>query len=188
MNGTKTRITIAVMAKIGALAAIAVGLMFLEFPIFSAYPWLKMDFADVPALIGGFALGPVAGVLIEFIKIVFSFILKNSGTGGIGELANLTLGVALVLPAALIYMSRKSKKRAVAGLCAGSVLMTVLAPVLNYFVLIPLFIQFLPQGFDVGLYLVAGAIPLTAIKAVAQSILVILLYKRLSGILHKQPA
>jgi riboflavin transporter FmnP len=65
--------------------------------------------------------------------------------------------------------------------------MIALAPVLNYFVLIPLFINYLGPDFDIGLYLVAGAVPITAIKAVAESVVVILLYKRLSGILHKQP-
>lgn len=186
MSGKSTKMNIATMAKIGALAALAVGLMYLEFPIFSVYPWLKMDFADVPALIGGFALGPVAGLIIEVIKNFFNFILKSS-TGGIGELANLALAVALVLPASIIYKCRKSRKNAIIGLGVGSVCMIALAPVLNYFVLIPLFIGFLGPDFDIGLYLVAGALPITAIKAVAESIVVILLYKRLSGILHKQP-
>ena len=186
MNRT-TKMSLATTAKIGALSALAVGLMFLEFPIFSAYSWLKMDFADVPALIGGFAMGPIAGVLIEFIKVFFSFLLKNSGTGGVGELANFLLGVSLVLPAVLIYQRNKRRKNALIGLSVGSVAMTALAPVLNYYILIPLFIGFLGSGFDVGFYLIAGAVPLTAIKAVAQSVVVILLYKRLSGILHKQP-
>lgn len=187
MSIRTTRMSLASMAKIGALSALAVALMFLEFPIFSVYPWLKMDFADVPALIGAFALGPVAGVAIEFIKIVFSFLLKNSGTGGIGELANLLLGLAVVLPAALIYKRNKCRKNAIIGLAVGSVCMIVLAPILNYYVLIPIYISYLPENFDVGLYIVAGALPLTAIKAVGQSIVVALLYKRLSGLLHKQP-
>ena len=178
--------SISTIAKIGALSALSVGLMYLEFPIFSAYPWLKLDFADVPALIGGFALGPVAGVLIEVIKIFFNFILKSS-TGGVGELANLTLALALVLPASLIYKRRKTKKRAILGLVVGSLCMIALAPVLNYYILIPLFISFVGENFDIGLYIVAGALPITAIKAVAESVVVILLYKRLSGILHKQP-
>lgn len=186
MSKTTTRVNIATMTKIGALSALAVALMFAEFPIFSLYPWLKMDFADVPALLGGFALGPVAGCIIEFIKVFFSFILKNSGTGGVGELANLLLGIAFVFPAAYIYKSNKSRKRAILGLSLGAITMVVLAPILNYFVLIPIYIQFLPQDFNVGLYIATGAVPLTAIKAVAESILVIFLYKHLSGILHKQ--
>ncbi len=187
MSIKNTKMNIGTIAKIGALSALSVALMFAEFPIFGVYPWLKMDFADVPALIGGFALGPVAGVLIEFIKVVFSFLLKNSGTGGVGELANLVLGIALVLPAILIYKRKKSRKRAILGLSISSVTMIILAPILNYFVLIPIYLAYLPEGFNVGLYLVAGAVPLTAIKAVAESIIVILLYKRLSGLLHKQP-
>ncbi len=186
MNTRGTKMSMSTMAKIGALSALAVGLMYLEFPIFSVYPWLKLDFADVPALIGGFALGPVAGVVIEVIKNFFNFILKSS-TGGVGEIANLTLAIALVLPASIIYKRKKSRKSAIIGLSVGSVCMIALAPVLNYYVLIPLFIGFLGADFDIGLYLVAGTLPITAIKAAAESIVVILLYKRLSDILHKQP-
>ena len=186
MSSTRTRMTLANTVKIGALSAMALGLMYLEFPIFGAYPWLELDFADVPALIGGFAMGPFAGILIEFIKIFLNFILKSS-TGGIGELANFALAVALVLPACLIYKYKKTRKSAIIGLGVGSLCMTALAPVLNYYVLIPMFIGSLGPDFDIGLYLVAGAVPITAIKAVAQSVVVILLYKRLSGILHKQP-
>ncbi|MBT3318734.1 MAG: ECF transporter S component [Clostridia bacterium] len=179
-------IKIATIAKIGVLSALAVVLMFLEVPIFPVYPWLKLDIADIPALVGGFAMGPIAGIIIEAIKIGLSFVLKNSGTGGVGELANFTLAIALVLPATLIYRFKKSRSGAIIGLAVGTVLMTGLAPILNYYVLIPIFIQYLPEGFDVGGYIAKGAIPLTAIKAVLQSVLVILLYKPLSSILHKK--
>ena len=111
----------------------------------------------------------------------------STSTGGVGDLANLTLALALVLPASLIYKRRKTKKRAILGLVVGSLCMIALAPVLNYYILIPLFISFVGENFDIGLYIVAGALPITAIKAVAESVVVILLYKRLSGILHKQP-
>ena len=180
------KVSITTITKIGVLSALAVALMFLEVPIFPIYPWLKLDIADVPALFGAFALGPVAGIIIEAIKIALSFILKNSGTGGVGELANFTLAIALVLPAALVYKFKKSRKGAIIGLAIGTVLMTGLAPILNYYVLIPIFLQYLPEGFDVGGYIAKGAIPLTAIKAVLQSVVVVLLYKPLSGILHKQ--
>ena len=185
---TNKRFNIATISKIGILSAISIILMFAEIPMFGA-PWLKMDFADVPALIGGFALGPLAGVLIEVIKVAVSFFAKNSGTGGVGEFANLLLGIALVLPACLIYRKNKKKSRAIIGLAVGSVLMVILAPILNYYVLIPLFMGMAPamfEGFDMRLYLIGGAIPVTAIKAVAESLLVVLLYKPLSGILHKQ--
>lgn len=187
MSSTTTRMSISKISKIGALSALAVALMYLEFPIFNLYPWLKVDFGDVPALIGAFALGPLAGCIIEIIKVILFFFLKNSGTIGVGELASFILGIALVLPAALIYMRSKSRKRAIIGLSIGCLCMIILAPVLNYFVLIPAFMQFLPDTFEMGPYIIAGALPITTIKAVAESLVVILLYKRLSGLLHKQP-
>ena len=135
------RISIATITKIGVLTALAVALMFLEIPhFFTPFFWLKFDFADVPALIGGFAMGPLAGAVIVVLKIVITFFIKGTMTFGVGELANLVLSLSLVLPAALIYKYKKSLKRAIIGLVVGILCMVVMAPLLNYFVLIPIFI------------------------------------------------
>ncbi len=75
------------ITKVGVLSAVAVILYYLEFPILPAFPWLMIDFSEIPVLLGGFALGPVAGVLIELIKNILHFIFKGA-TGGVGELAN----------------------------------------------------------------------------------------------------
>ena len=58
-NRSKLRTTV----QIGMLGAIALVLMFFEFPIpFIAPPFIKMDFSEIPVLVGTFAMGPLAGM------------------------------------------------------------------------------------------------------------------------------
>ena len=98
------------MIKISLLAAIAVVLMYFDFPIIPAFPWLKIDLSEVPALMGGFAYGPVAGGVIVVLKVFLRFLIKGTETGFVGEIANIIVGLALVVPSAWIYNKNKSKK------------------------------------------------------------------------------
>lgn len=98
--------TIAVTGMLGALATI---LMFLEFPIpMLIPPFIKFDFSELPALLAAYAMGPVSGIAVCFIKNVID--LLHSQTGGVGELSNFILGVCFVLPAGLIYKKRKHRR------------------------------------------------------------------------------
>ena len=66
-NGNRERtLTTRKIAMIGVFSAIAVILHMLDFPIPFAPEFYKMDFSELPALIGAFAFGPVAAVMIEF--------------------------------------------------------------------------------------------------------------------------
>ena len=113
------------LAFIGLFGAVASVLMFLEFPLPFAPGFYKLDLSEVPVLIGAFALGPVSGFFIELIKILVHLVIKGTQTAGIGELANLVIGCAFVLPAALIYRAGKTRKRAVIGMITGTLVMTV---------------------------------------------------------------
>src|SRR5699024_2547807 len=90
------------MVKIGMLSGLGMILMLLDFPLPIFPTFLKFDLSDAPAVIGAFAMGPAAGVMIEFLKNVLKIIVR-SNTGGVGELANFLVGIAYVLPLALIY-------------------------------------------------------------------------------------
>ena len=95
------------------------------------------------ALIGAFAFGPLAGVLIELVKNALQ--LFSTSTGGIGELANFLMSASFVFTAGLIYGCHKTKKTAwIAGI-AGSIVMGIVAVLSNYFILLPLFEQFMPM-------------------------------------------
>ena len=110
------------IAVIGMFSAVAALLMYFEFPMPFAPPFYELDFSEIPILIGAFAFGPAAGVMMEFIKILLELILKGTTTAFVGELANFCVGCSLILPAATIYSFRKTKKNAVVAFPSISIL------------------------------------------------------------------
>ncbi len=176
------------------LSAIAFVLAFFEFPVPLSPSFARMDLSDLPALIGAFAYGPVSGVLIELVKNALQ--LLTSSTGGIGELANFIMGSSFVVAAGLIYKHHKTKKTAILACLIASVIMGVVATVVNYFLLLPVFEAFMPLDqliasfgefmpfiktkLDVVLF---NAFPFNLLKGIGISIVTMLLYKRLTPIL-----
>ncbi|HHU48705.1 MAG: ECF transporter S component [Caldicoprobacterales bacterium] len=185
------------LVKIAMLSAVAFVLMLLSFPLAAFFPpFLKLDLSDLPALMGGFALGPVAGVLIELIKNILNILIKGTDTGGIGELSNFIVGSFFIVPASIIYMRNKSKKNAVLGLLAGVVFMTVSACFSNYFLILPLYQKFMPLEQiiessplsivkDMRSFILFAIAPFNLLKSSIVSSITLLTYKKLSPVLHK---
>ena len=71
-----------IMALLGAMAVV---LMLFEVPLWFAPSFYELDFSEVPVLIGAFALGPVAGAVIEMIKILANLVITGTDTVGVGE-------------------------------------------------------------------------------------------------------
>ncbi|MFA7076073.1 MAG: ECF transporter S component [Candidatus Izemoplasmatales bacterium] len=188
----RKRTDIKKLSVIGILSALAFVLMLLSFTVAGPY---KLDFAELPVMIGAFAYGPVVGVTIETIKIVLDIILGGpSNTAYVGELANLLMGISFVVPASLIYFHKKTKKQAIIGLVCGTISMIVVAAILNIYVLLPLYAELyvgssLPAllkiyGFDsMFKFIILVNIPFNILKGVANSILVMLIYKRISPVI-----
>ena len=87
------------LAVVALLSALGFILMFIEFPLLPAAPYLKMDFGDLPAVLGGVLLGPWYGVLIELLKNVLDLIFKGLGSQmGFGNFQNFLVGSAYLLP------------------------------------------------------------------------------------------
>lgn len=99
------------LVQIGMLGAVSVVLMMFEIPLFFAPSFYKIDLSEIPVLIGTFAMGPVAGMFIELIKVVLHMLFKGSSTAGVGDFANFLIGCAMIVPAGLIYQKKKSKKK-----------------------------------------------------------------------------
>lgn len=128
------------LALIAMLAAISAVLMFFEFPLpFLAPGFYKVDLSEVPVVIGAFAMGPVAGVVIELIKIILHLFIKGTSSAFVGELGNFIVGIAFVIPASIIYFAKKTKRIAVIGLTAGVITTTVVGCLVNAFVLLPFY-------------------------------------------------
>lgn len=188
------------LVKVAVLSVIAFLLMFLEFavPIFPSF--LKIDISDLPALIGTFALGPVAGISIEFLKNILHGIFAGQ-TAFVGELANFIVGTVLVVTAGFIYKARKTKKSAVLGLISGTITMSIAAGLINYFVLLPLYQRAFNFPIsqmvaiagkingnitDVWTLILLSIVPFNLIKGCVLTVITLLIYKKVSIILKKE--
>ncbi len=192
---TTHKLTVAAM-----LSAVAFILMFIEFPIPMLIPaFIKMDFSDLPALLGAFALGPVYGVIISFMKNLLHIVIKGTSTACVGELSNFILGAIFSAVAGYLYKHHKSRKTAIIGAVAGAVAMGVLSVPSNYFVVYPAYVQFyhMPLEAILGMYqailpsadslikcLILFNLPFTLVKGLLDAVLCMLIYKPLSPILH----
>ncbi len=184
------------LVKMAILAVMAYILMIVDFPLPMFFPgFLKIDLSDVPALIGGFALGPVAGVVIQLVKAFLHF-MTNSSTGGVGSLANFIVGSAFVFPAAYIYHLDKTKKNAIIGIVVGTISMTIVAALANIYVFIPFYSNFMPidaivqmgtvvnsRIVDVPTLVLYGITPFNLFKGVIIGVVTMLLYKKIAPLL-----
>ncbi|MGI6124118.1 MAG: ECF transporter S component [Acetivibrionales bacterium] len=194
------------IAKVGVLSALATAIMFLETPLPFTPTFLKLDLSELIVLLGGFALGPLAGILIELIKNLVH--VAFTITGGVGEFANFVVGCAFVVPAAIIYKKNKSVKNAVMGLIVGSLTMVIVATFVNYYVMIPLYVKIFAEQFnitpeqslqgvvaegtknnsgivDLKTLILFGIVPFNLFKVIVISILTFVSYKKVSPVLHK---
>lgn len=176
------------------LASISYILAFFEFPVPLSPSFARMDLSDIPALIGAFALGPATGVIIELIKNVLQ--LLSTSTAGIGELANFLIGASYVWIAGFIYKYKRTKKGAISAYIISSIVMGVVAMIVNYFILLPLFETFMPLDqliasfseflpfiqtkLDVVLY---NVLPFNVIKGLVVGLVTMVVYKKLIPVL-----
>ncbi len=140
MVSKKTRIVV----MTGVLSALAFALYFFEFPLAFIFPaFLKIDFSDVPAIIGGLAAGPVVGVVIQLIKNILHLLLISKEPAASGEIANFFAGVSYMLP--VILMSAKNgavfdkRFHKILPYVAGTLIGTLAINIINYFITLPLY-------------------------------------------------
>ena len=184
MNNQQTK-NLNKLIKIALLSAIAVVLMYFDFVIpFIPFSWLKIDLSDVPALMGAFAFGPMAGVVIELLKNILIIIVKGSETMLVGQLANFIVGCAFVVPAAWIYHKNKSKKTAILGMLLGTLSIEIVGILANIYILLPAFGMAMAKD-ELIKYVTIGLIPLNGLKSILVSVLTYILYKRVSVAIFK---
>ena len=186
------------MAQMGMLAAISVVLMLFEIPLPFAPAFYEIDFSEVPVLVGSFAMGPLAGAGIEFLKILLNFAVNGTDTAGVGEFANFLIGCALVVPAALVYRKRRTKSGAVIGMIVGTAFMTFVGCFLNACVLLPAYAKAFGMPMDalVGMgaavnhyitdlttFAVFAVAPFNLLKGFLVSLIVLLIYKKIRPVL-----
>lgn len=196
MNTTETtsKVNVRYLTVTAMLSAVAYILMFLDFSVPFMPGFIKMDLSELPALIGAFAMGPMCGVIVCLVKNVLHLFITS--TGGVGELSNFILGVAFVLPAGLIYKHKKSRKNALIGSLFGAVMMAVFSIISNYFLVYPVYYNFMPEDVVLAAYqaivpsvksilqcLVYFNMPFTLVKGLFSVVITFLVYKHISPIL-----
>ena len=196
-SSDKTKINkLVIMAMFSAVAAV---LMYVEFPItFIAPAFYEMDLSEVPVMIGSFMLGPCAGVIMEAVKVLLKLVLKGTSTAFVGDFANFILGCALIVPASVVYHTKKIKKRAIIGLVTGGIVLIVSGVFLNALYLLPKYSQlygmpvetFINMGAAINpaisnifTFVILAVAPFNLIKATVVGVITMLLYKYLSRLI-----
>lgn len=193
----KEKFGVRALVNIGMLAAIAIILMLFEIPLPFAPSFYEIDFSEVPVMVGCFAMGPFAGALIEFVKILLNFVFTGTDTAGVGELANFIIGCSLCVPAGLIYRRKRTRTTALIGMAVGTVAMTVIGCVVNAYVLLPTFAAAFgmpvsgliemgtavnPNITSLSTFVIFAVAPFNLLKGALVSVIVFLIYKKISPI------
>ena len=193
-NNTKSKVNIRLLVGTGMLGGLAFVLQYLEFPIPIMPFFIRFDFSDLPALIGAFAYGPLAGVIVEFIKNLLHCTVTQSFT--VGELSNFILGAVFTGTAGLIYKKNKTKKGAIIGAIVGSVIMGILSFPSNLIIVYQAYEKYTPINEIMDAYskllpsvgklwqaLLIFNVPFTIVKGLISTLITVLIYKRLSPVL-----
>ncbi|MBQ8375264.1 MAG: ECF transporter S component [Clostridia bacterium] len=169
------------LAVIAVFVALSYAVSFLEIPLFPAAPFLKLDFGNVFIMLVGFLLGPIEGVIVCVLKE--SLRMLSSGSGGVGEIANMLSTTAFILLPSVLYRFKKGFLTVALSLVGACVLGTTAALLANRFINFPLYMG--ENAATVFQELFWVIVAFNAIKTSSVSIFTALLYKRLSNVLKK---
>ena len=187
------------IVKVAILGALSGILMMFKFPTPIAPSFYKLEFSDVAALLGGFALGPTAGLIICLIKNLINLLIEGTTTAFIGELSNLIMSSSYVVVASMIYKRIHTKKGAIKSLVCGIISLCFVSCIINYYVVIPAYVKFMnfPLEAIIGMgtaivpsinslltLVLLCTLPFNLIKGICVSIITYVVYKRVSPLLH----
>lgn len=182
------------MVSIAMLAAMGVVLQFVAFPVLPAVPFMKVDFSDIPIMIGMFLFGPMAGIATAFIRSTIHLVMSGFSLDNlVGDAASFLATTIFTMP--MYYFFRQSGHalvKKVIGVFSGIVLMTIFMSVANYFVITPVYLyllgvtvdQFL--GMSLGSYVLVSVIPFNLIKGGIVSAIFLVLHAKLLPWLQRQ--
>lgn len=192
------KVNVGMLVRISMLAAIAVILMLFEIPLWFIPSFYKIDLSEVPVIIGAFSMGPLAGIMIELLKILLNLLINGSYTAGVGEFANFAIGCSLIVTASIIYCRNKCIKNAIIGLIVGTLVMAVIGGIFNGVVLLPLYAKaMMPMDAliavgtkvnshitDITTFVLYAVVPFNILKGLVVSIISLILYKYIRPILE----
>lgn len=193
---------IAMIALFGALAGV---LHVFSFSLPFAFPgFLEYDFSDIPLFIGTFALGPLSGCIIVVVKILIRLVCRGTASFFVGDLANLLIGFAFVIPAGIIYKHNRTMKGAVLALVIGSLASVFVAILANWLILIPFYVYVMfggsfdpllgmmkglfpaiTEGSFYTIYLFVSVLPFNVMRCLIACVLTLFIYKHISRAINR---
>jgi len=179
MHASKVR----TMVGVAMLGAISFIVMFFEFPIILAFPFLKVDFSDVIVLLGTFIYGPLGGIGVAVIRSVLHFIMTGASLPSlVGDFAGVLASIFYLLPFYYLFKRQKSvvKGQIFAGV-VSSISMTIVTVLANWLFILPLYIRLM--GLNLGMstlqYVLIGLVPFNLIKGGLVTVVFGILYLRI---------
>ena len=198
----KNTITTKFIARTGLFAAMSIilyivpGLTF-GVPFFPAF--LEFHFDEVPALIAGFAYGPLSGFFVILVKTLVK--LPFTSTMGVGELADFIYSSAFIIPAAIIYKKHRSVKGALVALLIATLIQVLTSSLITSFLILDFYIFMMgfPKGAILGMCQAANpritslgwtfwayvGVPFNAMKDAMVVAITFILYKRLHRVIDR---
>lgn len=192
------------ITKISILAVISAILLIINFPVFIFPSFYKIDFADVPRLLCGFAIGPLAGIFCTIVSMILNVIFEGgSETAFVGEIASLLISISFVLPASIIYKNNHTKKGAIISLLISTIIASIVSVFVNYYILFPMYETFMNIPMDAIIDMASSVIPqvnskmtlvllctfpFNLLKTLLNSLIIVTIYKRISPLLKENRA
>ena len=151
------------------LAAIGFLLILLDFPILPGFTFLKVDFSDIPTLVGMYLFGPVAGITVAFIRSLLHLLATGAGPGNlIGDTMSFLSALAYTLPIYYLTKGKSYKKQIFLPLAVGTFSLTVVMSVFNYYVAMPLYLYVMNYSFGMAKssYILMAILPFNLLKGI----------------------
>ncbi|MBU7447728.1 MULTISPECIES: Gx transporter family protein [Lactiplantibacillus] len=173
------------LVGIALLGAIAYILMLLEFPILPVAPWMKIDFSDIPILIGLFLFGVGGAFVITIIKLLLHSAMVGFAVYNlIGSLASF-LGTAILIlafAAVLRYYRGNPKWRMPLAICVATIGLTVIESLANLTFVLPFYLQVMGMKLSMSLntIVLVAVVPFNLIKGLLVGNVFWLVYNRLA--------
>lgn len=190
------------IAFIAVFATLAGILYILKFPLAFAFPgFLEFKFADIPVLIGSFALGPVSGAIIVVVGLLIKLVFKGTTTMFVGDLSDFLTSCTFAVVAGIIYSKKRTFKGALVAMAAGTAAEVTVALIANRFILIPFFANQYGFAAVVGMmkslfpkitaqnfynyYLWVSVLPFNLLRCIVAIAVTLPVYKRTSKLINK---
>ena len=190
------------IACIGIFTAFSIVLYFLKFNLPFLFPsFLEINFSLLPIIIIGFMLGPTEAIIIVILRFIIK--IPFTSTFCVGELADLLIGIPVVLVTSLIYKKYHTKKGALISLILGVITWIIISLCTNYFINIPFFLQLYCNGNEEAFisalaiipgvtvnnymdkYIIYAALPFNALISSIVCLVTFLVYKKISILFNK---